>query len=104
MTGCRWRGWRGSMGWWIRGGWGEGPGQNSRLKPLLQKLPPLRRQGRVGEVGGVGEEDGAKGLGRGAKTMNTNKSRLFQKLGIDDGMSLARLARQYGWVDPGRVG
>src|SRR3546814_14187312 len=27
----------------------SGPGQNSRLKPLRQKLPPLRRQGRVGE-------------------------------------------------------
>src|SRR3546814_6580832 len=37
MTGCRWRGWRSIMGWWIRGGWGEGPGKNSRLKPLLQK-------------------------------------------------------------------
>src|SRR3546814_2361817 len=49
MTGCRWGGWGGSMGWWIRGGWGEGPGQNSRLKQLLQKLPPVRRQGRVGE-------------------------------------------------------
>src|SRR3546814_5276269 len=24
MTGCRWRGWRGSMGLWIRGGLGDG--------------------------------------------------------------------------------
>src|SRR3546814_14390797 len=53
---------------------------------------------------GLRQEDVAKRLSLSAKTINTHKSRLFQKLGIDDGMSLARLARQYGVVDPGRVG
>lgn len=53
---------------------------------------------------GLRQEDVAKRLSLSAKTINTHKSRLFQKLGIDDGMSLARLAQQYGLVDPGRVG
>jgi two-component system invasion response regulator UvrY len=50
---------------------------------------------------GLRQEDIAKRLSLSAKTVNTHKSRLFGKLGIDDGMSLARLAQQYGLSDPG---
>src|SRR3546814_20922669 len=53
---------------------------------------------------GLRQEDVAKRLSLSAKTINTHKSRLFQKLGLADRMSLARLSRQYGLVDPGRVG
>jgi DNA-binding NarL/FixJ family response regulator len=49
---------------------------------------------------GLRQEDIARRLSLSAKTVNTHKSRLFGKLGIDDGMSLARLAQQYGLSDP----
>jgi two-component system invasion response regulator UvrY len=52
---------------------------------------------------GLRQEDIARRLSLSAKTVNTHKSRLFAKLGIDDGMSLARLAQQYGLSDPGRA-
>jgi DNA-binding NarL/FixJ family response regulator len=51
---------------------------------------------------GLRQEDIARRLSLSAKTVNTHKSRLFAKLGIEDGMSLARLARQYGLSDPGQ--
>ncbi len=53
---------------------------------------------------GMRQEDIAKRLSLSSKTVNTHKSRLFTKLGIEDGMSLARLAQQYGLVDPGQGG
>jgi len=49
---------------------------------------------------GLRQEDIARRLSLSAKTVNTHKSRLFVKLGIDDGMSLARMAQQYGLSDP----
>jgi len=52
---------------------------------------------------GLRQEEIAKRLSLSAKTVNTHKSRLFAKLGIDDGMSLARLARQYGLTDPAQA-
>lgn len=52
---------------------------------------------------GLRQEDIARRLSLSAKTVNTHKSRLFGKLGIDDGMSLARLAQQYGLSDPGQA-
>lgn len=52
---------------------------------------------------GLRQEDIARRLSLSAKTVNTHKSRLFLKLGIDDGMSLARLAHQYGLSDPGQA-
>src|SRR5690606_34894492 len=38
-----------------------------------------------------------------AKTVNTHKSRLFEKLQITDMIALARLAGQYGVTDPART-
>lgn len=52
---------------------------------------------------GLRQEDIARRLSLSAKTVNTHKSRLFVKLGIDDGMSLARMAQQYGLSDPGQA-
>ena len=52
---------------------------------------------------GLRQEEIARRLSLSAKTVNTHKSRLFVKLGIDDGMSLARLAQQYGLSDPAQA-
>jgi DNA-binding NarL/FixJ family response regulator len=52
---------------------------------------------------GLRQEEIAKRLSLSAKTVNTHKSRLFEKLEIDDAMSLARLAQLYGLSDPAQV-
>ncbi|MFT4257525.1 MAG: response regulator [Pseudoxanthomonas sp.] len=52
---------------------------------------------------GLRQEDIAKRLSLSAKTINTHKSRLYEKLGIHDGIALARLAAQYGVQDPSRM-
>jgi len=49
---------------------------------------------------GLRQEDIAKRLSLSAKTVNTHKSRLFEKLAIQDSIALARLAGQYGLSDP----
>ena len=49
---------------------------------------------------GLRQEDIARRLSLSAKTINTHKTRLFEKLGIQDSIALARLAGQYGLVDP----
>lgn len=51
-------------------------------------------------VQGLRQDDIAKRLCLSAKTVNTHKSRLFEKLAINDSISLARLAGQYGLMDP----
>ena len=52
---------------------------------------------------GLRQEDIARRLSLSAKTVNTHKSRLFDKLGIKHPIALARLASQYGLVDPADV-
>ena len=49
---------------------------------------------------GMRQEAIARRLSLSAKTINTHKSRLFEKLGIRDSTALARLVSQYGLVDP----
>ncbi len=49
---------------------------------------------------GLRQEDIAKRLSLSAKTVNTHTTRLFEKLRIQDSIALARLAGQYGLVDP----
>jgi DNA-binding NarL/FixJ family response regulator len=49
---------------------------------------------------GLRQEDIAKRLSLSAKTINTHKTRLFEKLRIHDTIALARLAGQYGVADP----
>jgi two-component system, NarL family, invasion response regulator UvrY len=54
-------------------------------------------------VQGLRQEHIAKRLSLSAKTVNTHKSRLFEKLGIEDVVALARLSSQYGLSDPART-
>ena len=54
-------------------------------------------------VQGLRQEDIARKLSLSPKTVNTHKSRLFAKLGIEDNIALARLASQYGLLDPALV-
>ncbi len=49
---------------------------------------------------GLRQEDIAKRLCLSAKTVNTHKTRLFEKLGVNDSIALARLAGQYGVGNP----
>ncbi len=49
---------------------------------------------------GLRQEDNARRLSLSAKTINTHKSRLFEKLAIQDSIALARLVGQYGLADP----
>lgn len=52
---------------------------------------------------GLRQEEIAKRLSLSAKTVNTHKARLFEKLEIQDSIALARLCSQYGLSDPARV-
>ena len=49
---------------------------------------------------GLRQEDIARRLSLSAKTVNTHKTRLFQKLGVTDTVALARLLGQYGLMEP----
>ncbi|WP_101924807.1 MULTISPECIES: response regulator [Luteimonas] len=49
---------------------------------------------------GLRQEEIARRLSLSAKTVNTHKSRLFEKLQIQDSIALARLASQYGLTAP----
>jgi len=52
---------------------------------------------------GLRQEDIARKLSLSAKTVNTHKSRLFDKLGVRDPIALARMASRYGMSDPARA-
>lgn len=52
---------------------------------------------------GLRQEDIARRLSLSAKTVNTHKSRLFDKLEINDIIALARLVSRYGLADPARA-
>jgi DNA-binding NarL/FixJ family response regulator len=52
---------------------------------------------------GLRQEAIARQLNLSAKTVNTHKTRLFEKLGIRDTIALARLVSQYGLVDPSQA-
>lgn len=51
---------------------------------------------------GLRQEEIAKRLNLSAKTINTHKSRLFEKLDITDNIALARMLHRYGLSDPSR--
>jgi two-component system, NarL family, invasion response regulator UvrY len=52
---------------------------------------------------GMRQEEIARRLSLSAKTVNTHKTRLFQKLRIADSIALARLVSRYGLADPARA-
>ena len=54
-------------------------------------------------VQGLRQEEIARRLSLSAKTVNTHKTRLFEKLHIHDSIALARLAGQYGMADPAHM-
>jgi DNA-binding NarL/FixJ family response regulator len=49
---------------------------------------------------GIRQHDIAQRLSLSPKTINTHKSRLFEKLGIGDTVALARTLKQHGLLDP----
>ena len=51
-------------------------------------------------VQGIRQDAIAQRLSLSPKTVNTHKSRLFEKVGVDDNIALARLAARYGLMDP----
>lgn len=53
-------------------------------------------------IQGLRQEEIAKRLSLSAKTVNTHKTRLFEKAGVSDNIALARLAAQYGLLDPAK--
>lgn len=52
---------------------------------------------------GLRQQEIARRLSLSAKTVNTHKTRLFDKLGIRDGIALARLVGQHGLADPAQA-
>lgn len=54
-------------------------------------------------IQGLRQEKIARRLSLSAKTISTHKTRLFEKLQISDMISLARLASQYGVIDPAQT-
>ena len=72
---------------------GEAESPFDALTPREMEVALLLNQG-------MRQEAIAKRLSLSAKTINTHKSRLFDKLGIADTIALARLVSQYGLGDP----
>ena len=71
----------------------EGASQFDALSPREMEVALLLNQG-------LRQEQIARRLCLSAKTINTHKTRLFDKLAIRDGIALARVASRYGLVDP----
>ena len=69
----------------------------------FDELSPRELESAMLLVQGLRQEEIARRLSLSPKTINTHKSRLFAKLGIEDNISLARLASQYGLVEPSQV-
>lgn len=74
-------------------GSGNGASPFDALTPRELEVALLLNQG-------LRQEAIAKRLSLSAKTVNTHKSRLFEKLAIRDSIALARLVSQYGLADP----
>jgi len=68
----------------------------------FDQLSPRELEVAMLLVRGLRQEDIARRLSLSAKTVNTHKSRLFEKLDIKDNIALARLAGQYGLTDAAR--
>jgi len=88
---------------------GNGIAQNMALSNLdggaspFDLLSPRELEVALLLTQGLRQEDIAKRLSLSAKTINTHKARLFEKIGIQDSIALARLANQYGLLDPART-
>ena len=69
----------------------------------FDELSPRELEVAMLLIQGLRQEDIARRLSLSAKTVNTHKSRLFEKTGVQDSIALARLAAQYGLVEPTRT-
>jgi two-component system, NarL family, invasion response regulator UvrY len=69
----------------------------------FDSLSPREMEIALMLVQGMRQDAIAKRLNLSAKTVNTHKARLFEKLDIADSIALARLASRYGIVDPTRA-
>lgn len=69
----------------------------------FDSLSPREMEIALMLVQGLRQDAIAKRLSLSAKTVNTHKARLFEKLDITDSIALARLASRYGIVDPTRA-
>ena len=69
----------------------------------FDRLSPRELEVAMLLVQGLRQEHIARRLSLSAKTINTHKARLFQKLGVLDPIALARMATQYGLCDPARA-
>lgn len=67
----------------------------------FDQLSPRELEVAMLLVQGLRQDSIAKRLSLSAKTINTHKSRLFEKIGVHDSIALARLAARYGLMDPG---
>jgi DNA-binding NarL/FixJ family response regulator len=66
----------------------------------FDRLSPRELEVAMLLVRGLRQEDIARRLCLSAKTVNTHKSRLFEKLGVGNTVALARLASQHGLMEP----
>ncbi len=88
---------------------GSSVAQNMALANMEGKGSPFdtlsRRELEVAMllVQGMRQEVIARRLALSAKTINTHKSRLFEKVGVQDSIALARLAAMYGLMDPSQA-
>ena len=54
-------------------------------------------------VQGLRQSEIAERLSLSPKTVSTHKAHIFRKAGVQDNIALARLAGQYGIIDPARA-
>ena len=66
----------------------------------FDSLSPRETEVAMLLIQGMRQEEIARRLSLSAKTINTHKTRLFDKLQVHDSIALARLASQYGMADP----
>lgn len=69
----------------------------------FDQLTPREMEVAMLLIQGLRQEKIARRLSLSAKTVSTHKTRLFEKLQISDMISLARLASQYGVIDPAQT-
>lgn len=87
----------------------SGVAQNLALSGLggdaspFDALSPRETEVAMLLIQGLRQEEIARRLCLSAKTVNTHKTRLFEKLQIHDSIALARLAGQYGMADPAHM-
>lgn len=73
---------------------------NGHVASPFEALTPRELEIAIQFAEGKGAQEIAKELNISDKTVATHKARVMDKLGIDNEVALAHLARQYGLLDP----